>query len=59
MTEAQRRAHVAYQRRSYVQIAVKLNKNTDADIIEKLDSVPSKLAYIKACIRKDMKEAGR
>ena len=32
----------------------KLNKGTDADIIAKLDSVPSMQGYIKALIRADI-----
>lgn len=33
----------------------KLNKGTDADIIAKLESVPSMQGYIKALIRADIK----
>lgn len=38
--------------RSY---ALKLNRNNDADIIEKLSSVPSMQGYIKQLIREDLK----
>ena len=31
---------------------------SDADILAKLDSVPSKLEYIRQLIRKDMEEQG-
>jgi hypothetical protein len=34
----------------------RLNNKTDADIIEKLESVPSRLGYIKELIRKDIAE---
>ena len=37
------------------QIKLKLNLKTDADILEKLDSVDSKQGYIKELIRKDIK----
>ena len=37
------------------QIKLKLNINTDKDILEKLDSVPSKQGYIKQLIRADLK----
>lgn len=37
-------------------VSVRLNKNTDADIIEKLNSVPSKMGYIKDLIRKDIEK---
>lgn len=35
---------------------IKLNRKTDADIIEKLDNVPSKQGFIKAAIRAYMAE---
>lgn len=38
---------------------MKLNHNTDADIIEKLESVESKQGYIKELIRKDIRESSR
>ena len=38
------------------QIRLKLNKKTDADILEKLDSVPNKQGYIKELIRSDMQK---
>ena len=34
---------------------MKLNKKTDADILEKLESVDSKQGYIKELIRADLK----
>ena len=34
--------------------AMKLNNNTDADIIEKLESVPNRQGYVKAVIRQDI-----
>ena len=36
------------------QIKLKLNKRTDADILEALESVPNKQGYIKSLIRKDI-----
>ena len=35
-------------------VALRLNLKTDADIIEKLEQVPSKMGYIKDLIRKDL-----
>lgn len=35
-------------------VQIRLNLKTDADILEKLDSVPSKMGYIKELIRRDM-----
>lgn len=35
-------------------VQIRLNMNTDADILAKLDSVESKMGYIKRLIREDM-----
>ena len=35
-------------------ISLKLNKGTDADILERLEQVPSKQGYIKRLIRADI-----
>lgn len=35
-------------------VQIRLNLNTDADILAKLDSVESKMGYIKRLIREDM-----
>lgn len=53
-TEAQKRATVKYDMAHTRQIKLKLNLKTDADIIEKLDSVPAVQTYIKELIRKDI-----
>ncbi len=37
-----------------VQVKMKLNKNTDADILEQLENVKSKQGYIKKLIRYDL-----
>ena len=34
--------------------AMKLNRNTDVDIIQKLESVPNRQGYVKAVIRQDI-----
>lgn len=38
-----------------VQIKMKLNRKTDADILDKLDGVGNKQGYIKSLIRADIK----
>lgn len=53
-TEAQRRAVRRFEKANTVQVHLKLNRNTDADILEKLNSVPSKMGYIKKLIRADL-----
>ena len=53
-TEAQIRASVKYNKTHVRQISIKLNKETDADILSKLDSVDNVQGYIKDLIRKDI-----
>lgn len=55
-TESMKRASIKYDNANTRQIKMKLNLKTDADILEKLDSVPNKQGYIKTLIRKDMIE---
>lgn len=55
-SEAQKRASEKYDREHTVQIKLKLNKKTDADILEALESVPNKQGYIKSLIRKDIEQ---
>jgi len=33
---------------------MKFNRNTDADVIDKLDTVPSRQDYIRQLVRKDL-----
>lgn len=53
-TQAQRKANARYDRAHTRQIVMKLNKNTDADILDWLDSMENKQGYLKALIRADM-----
>lgn len=54
-TEAQKRAREKYEKTNTVQLKMKLNRNTDADILAKLESVDNKQGYIKELIRDDIK----
>ena len=54
VSEAQKRASAKYDAENTRQIRLKLVLKTDADILEKLDSVGNKQGYIKALIRKDI-----
>lgn len=47
-------ARQKYDKENTVQIKMKLNKKTDADILQKLAAVPNKQGYIKSLIRKDL-----
>ena len=53
-TEAQLRAQAKYNRANTVQITLRLNKRTEADIISRLESMPNKQGYLKRLIRDDM-----
>lgn len=54
-SESQKRATEKYDKANTKQIMMKLNKGTDADILEKLASVPNIQGYIKALIRADIR----
>lgn len=54
-TDAQKRAREKYEEANCIQIKLKLNRKTDADILEKLESVPNKQGYIKELIRDNIK----
>lgn len=56
-TDAQKRAQKNYDLNSkdkFKRLAFKLNKETDADVLDKLASVDSMQGYIKELIRKDI-----
>lgn len=53
-TPAKIRANNKSNKINTTMICVRLSYNTDADIIQKLDEVDSKMGYIKELIRKDM-----
>ena len=46
-----------YDAKTAARISLKLNKGTDADILRRLDEVPSKQGYIKELIRADITRA--
>ena len=53
-TESQIRASVKYNKENTVQISLKLNRSTDADLIDSLNRIANKQGYIKELIRKDI-----
>ena len=53
-TEAQKRAIKKYDSANTTQIHLKLNNNTDADILQKLKEMDNAQGYIKQLIRDDM-----
>jgi len=54
VSEARKRANARYDAKNTKQVKLKLNLKTDADIIQKLESVPAVQTYIKALIRADI-----
>jgi len=53
-SKAQLRAQAKYDKDNTVQVKLKLNKKTDADIISWLDDISNKQGYIKELIRADI-----
>ena len=57
MTEAQKRAQKKYDeahKKDFRMVQLKLNRETDADIIAKLETSGNIQGYIKALIRSDI-----
>ena len=56
-TEAQKKASANYAKKMTKCVNLAFNRKTDADILEKLDSVDSKMGYIKKLIREDIEKS--
>jgi hypothetical protein len=55
-TEAQKKANAKYDKENTIQKMIKLNKNTDKDIIQYLNTLPNFQGEIKRLLRKEMAE---
>lgn len=55
-TEAQKRANAKYDKENTTKKMLKLNKNTDADIIQYLNTLPNFQGEIKRLIRREIAE---
>ena len=55
-TEAQIKAQKKYDSENTRQVHLKLNRRTDKDVLEKLDTLSSKQGYIKELIRADLRK---
>ena len=55
-TEALRKAIDKYDKANTVQFKLKLNRNTDKDIIEYLETLSNKQGFIKELIREHLKK---
>lgn len=54
-SEESRRQQAAYDRENTVRVNMKLNRKTDADILDRLAEESNRQAYIKVLIRADIK----
>lgn len=52
-SEAQRKASAKYDKANTMTFAIKLNRTTDAELIQRLEEVENKQGYIKRLIRED------
>lgn len=53
-TEAQKRAKKAYFKKT-TQFVFRFRNEADADVIERLREVPSKVEYVRSLIRRDVR----
>ena len=53
---AETEARKEWTKQNTTRIGLKLNNNTDSDIIKRLGTVPSVQGYIKALVRADIKK---
>lgn len=55
LSEARKRANNKYIAKNLVQKSFRLNRRTDVDILEYLETIDNFSGYIKQLIREDMK----
>lgn len=55
-SEALKKAIAKYDAANTVQIKLKLNRVTDADVLERLEKVGNRQGYIKRLIREDLEK---
>ena len=58
VSEAKKAAKARYDEKTAVHISLKLNRNTDQDIIELLEQADKKQALIKQALRAYIKKTG-
>ena len=59
LSDTKRKTNMDYDRKNTKLIGMKLNKNTDADILAFLAKQENIQGYLKALIREDMKKTGK
>lgn len=55
VSEAKKRANMKSDKKNAKYVTLKLNKNTDKDILEYLDTLDNKNGYLKNLIRQDIR----
>ncbi len=58
VSEAKKAAIARYDARTAYKVSLKLNVNTDADLIDLLQRQPNIQGYLKELIRKELKNRG-
>lgn len=58
LSDTKRKTNMDYDRKNTKLIGMKLNKNTDADILAFLEKQENIQGYLKRLIREDMKKTG-
>ena len=48
-----------YQKENTIQVQFRLNKKTDADLIEELDSIGNKAEFFRQCLRDRVEKKNR
>jgi len=48
-----------YQKENTIQVQFRLNKKTDADLIEELDSIGNKAEFFRQCLRDRIEKKNR
>ncbi len=56
-SDAKRKTNMEYDRKNTKMVGMKLNRNTDADILAYLEQQPNIQGYLKQLIRQDIKKA--
>lgn len=59
VSDAKRKTNMDYDRKNTKLIGMKLNRNTDADILTFLEKQENVQGYLKRLIREDMKKTGK
>lgn len=59
VSEKKKLSNARYEARAIIQVKLKLNKKTDADILEALERSGNKQGYIKSLIRADIAKKDR